>query len=80
LGLRPDHDRRISPFLCHLPIIFKKTYPQPLKNTLWTAVEKNMTENRANLHSEAFVAQGSALKMAQISEKRRATWKNKIEK
>ena len=39
-----------------------------------------MTENQANLHSEAFVAQGSALKMAPISEKRRATWKNKIEK
>jgi len=80
LGLRLDQDRRISPFLCHLPILFKKTYPQPLKNTLWTAVEKNMTENQANLHSEAFVAQGSALKMPQISEKPRPKSKNKIEK
>ena len=38
-----------------------------------------MIENRANLHSEAFVAQGSALKMAQIIEKPRPTSKNKIE-
>jgi hypothetical protein len=67
LGLRPDHNRRNSRFFCHLPIIFKKSYPQPLKNTLWTAVEKNMTENRANPRREGFVAQGSALKTAQIS-------------
>ena len=41
-------------------------------------MEKNLTENRANPRSEGFVAQGSALKMAQISQRSRAKSKHAI--